>query len=275
METEIIKVEEGGGPIISEDALQIIETRNKFFERIKEIAFKSTSVSDWKDMQGKPYLQSSGAEKIARRFGVKIVVTKMIRENRYDVDVPYYLYTVTGYAQLGKSETDRVETFGTCASNDLFFSTRKGEALPMDAVDEGNIMKSAHTNFMVRAITTLLGLRNLTWDDIAKYGITQNGKGKIDYNANANKAADTKTSQAAEKKAGKPFWKSDYQGKTYINAKVCEQLPELFLKNLGMKAGKPGFFSMIFNEKVWATMENEYATALEMQEAAKSEGGAA
>lgn len=274
MTTEIVKKEDEvieAQPILSEDALQIIETRNKFFERIKEIALKATSASDWLDQMGKPYLQSYGAEKVARRFGVKIVVTKMVRENRYDVEPPYYFYRVEGYAQLGKSESDRVETFGICASNDQFFSTRRGNSLPMDEVDEGNIQKAAHTNFMVRAITTLLGLRNLTWEELAKYGVTANGKSRVDYNAGAAKAAASQTSQAAEKKSDKPYWKSDYNGKTYINAKVCDELLESFLQGLGMKQGKKaGYYNMIFNEKAWKTLEDEYATALEM---AQQEGG--
>lgn len=248
MNDQAMVMVEDQSPVISDEALQIIETRSKTFDRVKEIALKSTSTSDWVDQNGKPYLQSSGAEKVARRFGVKISVTAMIRENRYDGSTPHYIYRVEGFAQLGNSEFDRVETFGTCASNDGFFSKRKGTIVPMDEVDEGNIQKAAHTNFMVRAITTLLGLRNLTWDDVKRYGINKDGKTSIDYEANAKAAASAP--KAKDSPTGGAWWKSSFNNKDYFLTKNAGELFEHdFLIKCGFKFNeKTGVYSTLFKQ---------------------------
>lgn len=257
-----------------EDALQIIESRNALFARVMRAAIKATSPSDWIDQQGKPYLQSSGAEKIARRFGVRIFDVVIERENITDDNGPYYLYTVTGKAALG-SGNESIETIGTCSSRDKFFGRKNGENKPMQDVDMGNVKKKAYTNFMGNAITRLLGVRNLTWEELADHGICKDGKASVNYKGAAEKATESKTSDNAQAKSGKPYSTWDYNGTTYIGAYVGRHFSEEFLKNLGLKKSqkKEGLYSGPSSSDLENAINDEYIAA-EEQLAIQQEGSA-
>lgn len=249
-------------PEVLQDALDIMERRQALFQRVMEVAIRATSTSDWMDQNGKPYLQASGAEKVARRFGVRIFDVEIDRENITDEGGTYYLYTVTGKAALG-SGNESIEAIGTCSSRDAFFS--HGGKLKQQDVDIGNVKKAAYTNFMGNAITRLLGIRNLTWADIAKFGITKNGKAAVAYKGKAEKAAETKASAKAENGSKKPYWPSEYNGKSYICARVGTHFSEEFLANLGMKKSQKsdGLYSCVHNTDIENALNDEYIAAEE------------
>lgn len=259
------------------DALEIIQSRNILFDRIMSVAIKATNPSDWIDQNGKPYLQGSGAEKVARRFGVKIFDTVAEREDLEDEKGKYYLYTVTGKAAF--SDRDSIEAFGTCSSRDQFFAKRKdnnGESffLPSSEIDMGNIKKSAYTNFLGNAITRLLGIRNLSWADLDKHGITREGKTSIAYDKGASKAAATKKSTNAEKDTKKPYWTSEYNGKIYIYARTGKHFSEEFLRNLGLSKSqkKEGLYYSVSTPDFENALIDEF-TAAEETLAIQKEGG--
>ena len=241
------------------DALEIMQSRQVLFEKVMAVAIKATSPTDWIDQNGKPYLQGSGAEKVARRFGVKIYETAVEREELEDEKGKYYLYTVSGKAAM--SERDVIEAIGTCSSRDSFFS--HGGKLSSADVDIGNVKKSAYTNFMGNAITRLLGIRNLSWDELAKYGVTKNGKASVAYDKGASKAATTKKAAAAEGQAKLPYWSSEYNGKAYIYARVGKHFSEEFLKNLGLSKSKnkEGLYFSIATPEFERSLQEEYEAA--------------
>ncbi len=221
-------------PYPEKDALEIIEKRLALFDRLMGVAIKTTSQSDWIDQNGKPYLQGSGAEKVARRFAVRIFDTVIEREELQDEKGRYYMYTAFGKFSL--SERDTIDAVGTCSSRDPFFS--KGGKVETADIDMGNIKKSAYTNCIVNGITKLLGLRNLTWEDLSRYGIGRDGKATVKYDKGASKAAATKSADNAEKGAKAPYWTSEYNGKNYIYARVGKHYSEEFIKNLGLQKSK-------------------------------------
>jgi hypothetical protein len=51
----------------------------------------------------------------------------------------------------------------------------------MSEFDETNIKKAAYSNLMVNGITRVLGIRNLTWDDLEPYGIKQGEVARVEY----------------------------------------------------------------------------------------------
>ena len=233
------------------DALQIIEQRNALFQRVMSVAIAATSAHDWVDMGGKPYLQSSGAEKVARRFGVRIFDVVCDREDLDDESGRYYLYTVTGKAAMG--ERDIIEAIGTCSSRDKFFGRAQGKNKLIQDVDIANIKKKAYTNFTVNAITRILGLRNMTWDDLASMGINKGGKASVNYNNRPPQQQQQKPKQ--EQNSG-PYWSSEYQGKNYIFAKPGSHFTKENLEVLGMKPGKkPGVFYCEHTEEIENALE--------------------
>lgn len=217
--------------LIKEDALSIIDKRNSLFDRLLATALHSTKSSDWIDQNGKPYLQVSACEKVARRFGVRIFDLKSEREDLEDEKGSYYIYTISGKAALG--DRDEIEAIGTGSSRDKFFGSQRGELKAKADIDITNIKKKAYTNFLGNAITRLLGIRNLTWDDLAAYGLYKNQSQSVSY----KKTSKSKASPS------KPYWTNNYMGQVYLWAEANEVLSEDFLENSlfmrpSKKAGK-------------------------------------
>lgn len=244
--------------LIPKDALDIIETRTKLFDKIMTVALAATGLADWVDQDGKPYLQGSGAEKVARRFGVRIHDISIEREDLNDENGKYYVYTVMGKATMG--ERDTVEAIGTCSSRDKFFGKKGGQYKAVQDVDLPNIKKKAYTNFEVNSITRLLGLRNLTWAELEKYGIRPGGKTSVRYDGNASAAAATNQARLSSQQAKKPFWQSDYQGKTYLNAREGQHFSCEYLEGLGFRRSQKteGLWSRISSKEIFKALEQEF-----------------
>lgn len=171
---------DNGQLVQQEDFTAIAEQRIDTIGRVIKIALKNTNNDDWVCQgpaeTGKPYLCGSGAEKIARCFGVFIPEPDLKREDRKDEKGEHYIYICKGIVSLPTTH-DKIFAIGTCTSRDQFFAqrynkkTKEKYMLPLSEIDEGNIMKSAYTNFCVNGITRLLGLRNLSWKDLDDHGL--------------------------------------------------------------------------------------------------------
>lgn len=133
------------------------------FEKIWKGSLSRTNANDWVNEGGKPYLQASGAQKISRWLGVSWRVNPPVEE---DLGSGHYLIKYTGEFALGGAI---ITETGSRSSKDPFFSRAHGRDLPASEIDKGNVMKAAYTNLLGRGITTLLGLRNLTWADLEEY----------------------------------------------------------------------------------------------------------
>lgn len=175
--------------IASETLLSIAENAEKradAMNKIKRVAIKLTNKFDWTDQGGKPYLQVSGAEKIARMFGIswRIDEPEMDRE-----ESGHFAYSYKGYFSLAGAT---IEAIGTRSSKDGFFKKYewkkvageddKKTELPASEIDRGDVKKSAYTNCIGNGITRLLGIRNMTYEDLQEFaGLTKDMIAKIDY----------------------------------------------------------------------------------------------
>jgi hypothetical protein len=178
-------------PVIASDTLIAIaeqaEKRADAMNKIKRVAIKLTNRFDWTDQGGKPYLQVSGAEKIARMFGIswRIDEPEMDRE-----ESGHFAYSYKGYFSLAGAT---IEAIGTRSSKDGFFKKfdwsekdKDGNSikieLPASEIDKGDVKKSAYTNCIGNGITRLLGIRNMTYEDLLEFaGLTKDMIAKIDY----------------------------------------------------------------------------------------------
>lgn len=151
------------------------ERRIEAIKRIKLAALSVTNANDWTDQGGKPYLAVSGGEKVARLFGISWRIDPPIEERTED---GHFSFIFKGYFSLGNSE---IEAIGTRSSRDGFFSTNKGKTLPPSEIDRNDVKKSAYTNCVGNGVTRLLGIRNMTWEDLAKVGISRESVSKIEY----------------------------------------------------------------------------------------------
>jgi hypothetical protein len=151
------------------------EKRIQAINKIKTIALKVTNPHDWVDENGRPYLQVSGAEKVARLFGISWRVEPPTVFTEED---GHYSYTYKGYFSMGAVE---VEVIGARSSRDPFFSRRNKQDIPPSEIDRTNVNKAAYTNCIGNGITRLLGIRNLTYDDLKAAGIDPEKMGKVEY----------------------------------------------------------------------------------------------
>ncbi len=168
-ETEVL-------PAIADNTLIAVaeqaEKRVEAMYKIKRMALKLTNRNDWVDENGKPYLQASGAEKVARLFGISWRISEPVRDI---IEGGHFTYTYHGEFSLAGAS---IEAIGTRSSKDGFFKKYewKGEEgnktrveLPVSEIDPGDVKKSAYTNLLANGITRLLGIRNLTYEDLLEY----------------------------------------------------------------------------------------------------------
>ena len=183
-EAEVTTLESALPAIVDENIVDIAahaEERLAALDKIKKVALKLTNPHDWVDEGGKPYLQGSGAEKVARLFGVSWRIFEPAEEN---IGQGHYIITYKGEFALGGAI---ITAIGTRSSKDGFFKKYKyaGDErveLPPSEIDKGDVKKAAYTNLIANGITRLLGIRNLTYEDLEKYAeIKQNQVTTVEY----------------------------------------------------------------------------------------------
>jgi hypothetical protein len=160
-------------PEIVERRIQVASLKLQYQERIKQMALKATRNIDWVDQDGTPYLQSTGAEKVARIFGLSTEILSVEKVWSEDPKGRFYMFVTTGRVWMGQGD-DGIVVVGTCSERDKLFS-RGGSVAP----DETNIRKKSFTNFFGNAVKRYVGLRNMTWEDLAVAGIKP--KTKVTY----------------------------------------------------------------------------------------------
>lgn len=184
-------------PALSDDTLislaEQAEKRIDAMNKIKRIAIKLTNRNDWTDQGGRPYLQVSGAEKIARMFGVS---WKLFEPEYQQEEGGHFSYTYKGVFSVAGAT---IEAIGSRSSKDGFFKKYaypngvKTE-LPVSEIDKGDVKKSAYTNCIGNGITRLLGIRSLTYTDLEEYaGITKETIGKVEYKEKGKPKDEVKT----------------------------------------------------------------------------------
>jgi hypothetical protein len=175
-------------------ALAQAENRVAFAREIKISSLKITGARDWVDMGGKPYLQASGAEKLCWLWGIywkdlhiEPTLSEAVRLFKENEAVSFEVIGVVGSRTLGLE----LVIYGGRSSEDEFFTTRwegQGQSRhkvqrPMSQVDVLDVRKSAVTNWIANAVTRLLGLRGMAWDELKAHGIQPGGR--VDFKSKA------------------------------------------------------------------------------------------
>lgn len=149
------------------------EKRIVAVKKIKELALRVTNQNDWQDEGGKPYLWVSGAEKVARLFNLSWRIDDVEVEDHED---GHFTFTYKGHFGAGGKE---IEAIGTRSSRDPFYSKTRSGDVPPERISRGNVKKAAMTNCIGNGVTRFLGIRNLTWEELAAAGITKGQSGSV------------------------------------------------------------------------------------------------
>jgi len=142
--------------------------------KIQLASITATNPQDWVDQSGKPYLQSSGSEKTAALWGIS---WQILKQEKTIKDDSYIWTTILRISAPRMGRT--IEILGTRSSSDPFFGIRGGVAMPVDKIDEASVRKSSYTNALARGVQIILGLRNLTWEELGQHGISRSGVASI------------------------------------------------------------------------------------------------
>ncbi len=230
MQNEVVEVN-NNVPMIADDTLVSLaeqaEKRVDALNKIKRAALKATNPRDWTDQNGNPYLQVSGSEKVGRVFGM----SWRIEEPKYETEEGgHFSFTYKGEFSLAGAT---IEVIGTRSSKDPFFKKYKGKGddrveLPPSEIDKTDVKKAALTNLFGNGITRMLGLRNLTWDDLKEFaGITRDQVGRVDYKKNGRTQSDIKN----EGDQASVFVPADIRKQTGKNQKTGKDWTKFIIKS--------------------------------------------
>lgn len=180
LDTEISMLSNDNLLAMAEQAERRIDAIN----RIMSASLKITNEKDWILIAGTPYLQESGATKVARLFGIGWSIENPILETESD---GHFTYTYKGKFFMGGTS---IEATGSRSSKDEFFTGKTNPKAPQD-IDKRDVKMSAYTNCINNGIKRILpGLRNLTAEDMQKAGLDcgkMQGYGFKGNSKNANK----------------------------------------------------------------------------------------
>lgn len=175
--TELTARPQGGGLLDSntDNILYLAEQAERYItamNKIMDAALKITNELDWVLIGGVPYLQESGATKVARLFGISI---QLIGKPLVETDaLGYKTYTYKARFLL---KDQFVECEGSRSMKEDFFAGKddpekgKKKKTP-DEIDERDVKMAAYTNCLNNGIKRLIpNLRNIDVDTLEKAGL--------------------------------------------------------------------------------------------------------
>lgn len=150
--------------ILAEKAEKYITAMN----RIMDAALKITNEFDWVLIGGKPYLQESGATKVARLFGISIQLAPNTPQVEYDSE-GYVTYT---YQARFMFNGNFIDCEGSRSAKDSFFAGATDKRKKPDAIDNRDVKMSAYTNCVNNGIKRLIpNLRNIDIETLTRAGL--------------------------------------------------------------------------------------------------------
>lgn len=152
---------------LAERAEQYITAMN----RIMDAALRITNELDWVMIGGNPYLQESGATKVARLFGISI---QLLGNPIIECDPQgYKTYTYKARFML---KDQFVECEGSRGMREDFFAGKPdkvtGKIKSPDEIDERDVKMAAYTNCINNGIKRLIpNLRNIDAETLERAGL--------------------------------------------------------------------------------------------------------
>lgn len=172
--TDLTDRSQGGALLDSnpDNIIYLAERADKYIEAMNKImtaALKITNELDWCLIGGQPYLQESGATKVARLFGISIQV---IGSPSVEVDRDgYKTYTYRARFML---RDQYVECEGSRSASEEFFAG-KGKTKKSDEIDDRDVKMAAYTNCVNNGIKRLIpNLRNIDVATLEAAGLKVN-----------------------------------------------------------------------------------------------------
>ena len=179
----------------SQKAISRLHSINQVIDGAVKVSLQRTNPKDWVRMGERLYLQGSGALKLRAIFGIYFRNREVTKEVYQDGSYGFLVTGIVGSKLLDSLYGEvTLDIEGGRSSKDPFFTKGNREPDPLD------VRKAALTNFEVRAITALLGLGNMTEQDLTKNGIDVSRIGRVDYQKGAEGGGNTTVISEAQRK---------------------------------------------------------------------------
>ena len=224
-------------PTSLEMAITEAETRVEIINKVTAISLKRLAPQDIVDFGGKPYICASGAERIRPLFGITVTNLDLKRYTERDTNGEYFWIAVSALAHF---RGDEIAIIGTCSSRDKFFAMRKGELVPSSEVDPTNIAKAALSNLYVNAVTRILGLRNLTWEQLEALGFDRSKSAKVVFKESAGTKSQSPQPNKESAAKGQPAPGGPPDGRSWFTS-----LQAAVAARVGGNAGSPDGLALL------------------------------
>jgi len=186
--------------LLTDDFVKQFEKGVEVYKRWVSVCYRLTRESHWMN-HGTPdkpryALQGPGAEALMNPLGISFERPNVYREDQKDDQGEYYLYWCEGYMEsrtLGR----RGWYIGYCDSRDQFFVARPGWN---PKTGQGDVKKSAMTNWIVNGVTRIAGIRDPDPKSLAAAGLDANLIGKVDYSGRRSPEQDVTLISEAQRK---------------------------------------------------------------------------
>lgn len=154
-------------------AIEKIERRNTYIDQVTKMALGKLSPVDFHDFGGKPFLQGVGAQRLIKYFGISIVNKKRIPERGYEIiegDTANRLrVTYRATFSLGSMA---IEGEGMRDTHNLLFGKKDDKFKEIADIELPNLDRAATTAMYRDGVSTLLGLKSLTWEYLKELGFS-------------------------------------------------------------------------------------------------------
>ncbi len=187
-----------------DEAVASIERVANAKKKMIRAALALTYTHDWIDHGGAPYLEGEGAQRLC---AVGIKLSEPVFDERREGDNLFvecmlqasWTFTAQTVTEIGRADTlDKMwdNTSERCALAQYRERAGGNEKLAR-LMMLGNVRKKALMNATSRVVRAVMGIKGLTWEDLAALGLTREKAGaKVDY----KKGATRKTAKAAKEK---------------------------------------------------------------------------
>lgn len=189
---------------------RVAETR----QRMIQICVKRSEPKDWVDFGGKPYLQGQGGQRIASVVGIEIG-PPVWGDERWDGEDFFCDVSATFYWPLTGA---RVTEIGFCSTRDKFFAADSdnskynqclrqcnGDRHAAANMLRGEVRKKALSNCVGRGVSAVMGIKGLSWESLAKYGLTpEQSGGRVAFDGNKAKGAAQPQQQRSQGSQSQP-----------------------------------------------------------------------
>ena len=179
----------------SQKAIARIGAIAQVIDGCAKTSIQRTNAADWVKMGGGYYLQASGAQKIRPIWGIYYRDRKITKEVNADGTFSYLVEGTVGSKVLDQLYGEVViEIDGGRSSNDSFFAKGNREPDPLD------VRKAALANWESRAVTALLGLKNLNSEDLKRNGVVAEAVTSVEYQKGAEGGGNATIISEAQRK---------------------------------------------------------------------------